>query len=79
MGDAACRFVEQAGMIYFHTIGRGEPYKNQIRGKGPNNKALEIYLEAGRNLHDGRLPEDFIFPNSYFANFRENELLNGWS
>ena len=76
---AECRFVEQAGMIYFHTIGRGEPYKNQIRGIGPNNKALEIYLEAGRNLNDGRLPKDFVFPNSYFANFIENELLNGWS
>lgn len=71
-----CRYVEQAGMIYFHTIGRGEPYKNQIRGISPTNPARNIYLKAGHDLTGWRIPENWIFPEGYLANMTENELLN---
>lgn len=74
-----CRLVEQAGMVYFHTIGRGEPYKNQIRGISPLNKSRYKYIEAGLNLTPLRFKGQALFPPSYLENLTENELLNGFS
>ena len=71
-----CRFVEQAGMVYYHTIGRGEPYKNQIRGISPTNPKIEIYLKSGYNLIQSRFPDNSILPPSFLQNWTENELLN---
>lgn len=60
-----CRYLEQAGMMYYHTIGRGEPYKNQIRGISPTNPKIEIYLKAGYNLIQSRFPDNSILPPSF--------------
>lgn len=71
-----CRFVEQVGMIWCHTIS-ANPLNNQIRGIGPRNAKRYTYFDAGRNLaKTGSWLDDF-FPISYFANQTENMILNG--
>ena len=75
---AECRGLEQVGMAFFHTINRGNAINNQIRGVSPQNTSRTIYFDAAKafwNLH-GNAYDDFM-PASYWANWTENEFLNG--
>ena len=58
-----CRGLEQYLMLYYHTIKKGDPLYNQIRGVSPQNKyGPQYYLSA----------------KEYIQNQMENELLNLW-
>ena len=72
-----CRFVEQAGMIWCHTINNGNSLYNQIRGVSPTNPNRFDYFAAGRTLAQSGRCDDNIFPISYWANQAENMILNG--
>ena len=72
-----CRAIEQAGMLFHHTIGKGMPLRNQINGIGPHNRNAQQYWQAALNLIDsGRYPLFNSLPSSYLRNQAENELLN---
>jgi hypothetical protein len=74
---AQCRVVEQAGMVYYHTINRNNPKHNQIRGISPNNKNINIYLSAIMSIvNEGIYPENIILPVSFWLNLTEEQLLN---
>lgn len=73
-----CRALEQAGMMYFHTINREKSINNQIRGISPTNGNRHIYLAALWALaNSGILKDDMIMPISYLANLTEEAFLNG--
>ena len=74
---STCRALEQAGMIYFHTINRNSALNNQIRGISPLNGKRYDYMAALWNLINGSsYTGDTIMPISYFANFSEEAFLN---
>ena len=73
-----CRFIEQAGMIWCHTIDSNNPLANQIRGIGPTNAKIQNYIDAAIKLFNGDWTYEDIFPLSYFMNQKENYLLNGF-
>ena len=73
-----CRIIEQAGMIWCHTINPNNSLNNQIRGIGPNNRNRDFYYAKGAQLADNGSWLDPYFPISYWANQAENILLNGW-
>lgn len=72
-----CRFLKQAGMVYYHTINRGNPLNNQIRGISPTNPKRFNYIAAGRALAESGRLDNTILPISYWANQTENMILNG--
>lgn len=73
-----CRGLEQAGMIFFHTINRDDARNNQIRGISPTNKNLHKYMAALRDyINRSTYIGNEIIPLSYFANFTEEMFLNG--
>ena len=74
---AECRFVEQAGMIWCHSINRDNSINNQIRGISPNNPYLEYIMLAAIELMESGRVDEGIFPISYWANQTENMILNG--
>lgn len=72
-----CRVLEQAGMAYYHTIHRGNPLNNQIRGisSAKGNKyldAVDLFLNINRNTY----MYENILPLAYIVNQKENWLLN---
>ena len=74
----ACRALEQAGMVYYHTINREAAINNQIRGISPYNGNRYIYMAAlwdilNRDLYTG----ESCIPYSYLANLTEEMFLNG--
>ena len=70
-----CRMLEQLGMAYFHTISRGEPLHNQIRGV--SQKKMGLFFNTMLALiESGLYPEQGVFPLSYLSNQLENEALN---
>ena len=70
-----CRILEQLGMAHFHSILRGDPVHNQIRGVALSKMAK--YLEYALQLaKSGLYPEEGVFPLSYLMNQLENEMLN---
>lgn len=72
-----CRAFEQAGMVYYHTIGKGKPLYNQIRGISPTNYRLPNYIQAAMDLAgSSNYPDNTFLPISYWENFSENEFLN---
>ena len=53
--------VMPPGMIYYHTINRGNPLNNQIRGISPTNPKRFNYFAAGRALaKSGRLDNTIV-------------------
>ena len=73
-----CRGLEQVGMAFFHTINRGNAINNQIRGVSPQNASRITYFDAAKafwNLYGNAY--DSFMPASYWANWTENEFLNG--
>ena len=74
----ACRAIEQAGMIYYHTINREAALNNQIRGVGPLNRNRLIYLAAMQLLvNSGMYTGEDCIPASYLLNLTEEMFLNG--
>ena len=73
-----CRGLEQVGMIFFHTINRNNPMNNQIRGVGPRNSSRTLYFSAAKAFWD-TFGSNYggVMPYSYWANWTENEFLNG--
>lgn len=72
-----CRFLEQTGMIWCHTIST-DSINNQIRGISPTNPKRFAYFEAGKKLAENGSWLEGIFPISYWANQTENVMLNGF-
>ena len=71
-----CRALEQAGMIYYHSIRRGDPAYNQINGIGPRNDEGTSYYRSLLRLTQMDPSKDCGLPSSYIQNFLENEMLN---
>lgn len=72
-----CRAMEQAGMMWHHTINRGDPINNQIRGISPTNGNRHNYFEAIMlMIAQGIYPDSALLPLSYWENLTENEWLN---
>jgi hypothetical protein len=72
-----CRAMEQAGMMYHHTINRNDPRYNQIRGISPKNKNRYTYLaEIFDAVNRGTYTDSIYLPVSYWENFMEDEFLN---
>lgn len=72
-----CRAMEQAGMMYHHTINRNDPRYNQIRGISPTNRKRYVYLaEIFDAVNRGTYMDSNYLPMSYWENFMENEFLN---
>ena len=72
-----CRAIEQGGMLFFHTIGKGIPSRNQINGIGPNSSAAPTYWQAAADLvNSGVYPLFDYLPGDYLRNQAENEMLN---
>ena len=75
---STCRAIEQTGMIYYHTIHRGVPGNNQIRGISPHNSNRHIYWDAlMRMANNGTYSSNHIIPLSYIMNLSEEAFLNG--
>ena len=73
-----CRALEQAGMVFFHTINRGNAINNQIRGVSPTNGNRHIYLAVLLEMvSNGMLDDNVKIPLSYLANLTEETFLNG--
>ena len=73
-----CRAIEQAGMVYFHTINRQDAIYNQIRGISPTNKNLYMYMSALWDyINSSTYTGNEFIPLSYFANLTEEAFLNG--
>ena len=71
-----CRAIEQAGMIYHHTINTSDPLYNQIRGISPRNKSRYNYMAAIADLVFTDLyPDNSLLPVSYFENWCEEGFL----
>lgn len=74
---ASCRAVEQGGMMYYHTINRGNSLNNQIRGISPTNKNYPSYLAAIMDcVTSGLYPDDAFLPVTYWENLVEEDFLN---
>jgi hypothetical protein len=77
LGYESCRAIEQAGMMYYHTINRDSALNNQIRGISPTNKKGHIYFALMQEMINRNLyPENSLLPLSYWENLTENEFLN---
>ena len=73
----SCRAIEQAGMMYYHTINRDSVLNNQIRGIGPTNNKRHIYFALMQEVINRNMyPENSLLPLSYWENLTENEFLN---
>ena len=72
-----CRAIEQLGMVYYHTINRGDQMNNQIRGIRPTNGNREQYIyEMFRYLRGCSGDIFAIIPQEYIYNLTLNEFLN---
>lgn len=71
-----CRGIEQAGMMHHHTINRGQPLYNQIRGVSPFNENRHSYFIAARDFCFSNSYSNTYLPSSYWENVTENEFLN---
>ena len=49
---AEARAIEQAAMVYYHTINTANKMNNQINGISPLNPKLGIYKEAALGMID---------------------------
>ena len=76
---ATCRAFEQAGMLIFHTINREDKLYNQIRGISPLNPNAQDYVRSVlRLIEQGQYPNNSWIPSSFWDNWIENEMLNGF-
>lgn len=74
---AACRAIEQGGMMYYHTINRNSELGNKIRGIGVSNSNRHLYFVLIQEMISNNLyPDNSLLPLSYWGNLTENEFLN---
>ena len=73
-----CRALEQIGMIAFHTLNNGISLYNQINGiSSTNRNRFGYYVALLDLLRSDRYTADSMLPAGYWANYIENEMLNG--